>query len=78
DDAGNALPPGGTGNIGVRAPDPLKFIGYWRRPEATREKFAADFLLTADLGIADADRIIRLVARNHDGITSAGYRIGPG
>ncbi|CAJ9863552.1 acyl-CoA synthetase [Burkholderia pseudomallei] len=78
DDAGNALPPGVTGNIGVRAPDPVMFIGYWRRLEATREKFAGDFLLTGDLGIADADGFIRFVGRNDDVITSAGYRIGPG
>lgn len=77
DDAGNVLPPGAEGNIGVRAPDPVMFIGYWRKPDATREKFAGGFLLTGDVGVADADGFVRFVGRDDDVITSAGYRIGP-
>ncbi|MFP3835742.1 AMP-binding protein, partial [Chryseobacterium sp. SIMBA_028] len=29
DDKGNELPVGQTGQIGVRAPDPVMFLGYW-------------------------------------------------
>jgi acetyl-CoA synthetase len=78
DDAGRVLPIGTEGNIGVRAPDPVMFLGYWRNPEATREKFAGDYLVTGDVGVMDEDGFVRFVGRNDDVITSAGYRIGPG
>ncbi|MGV2289151.1 acyl-CoA synthetase [Trinickia sp. YCB016] len=78
DDAGRLLPHGTEGNIGIRAPDPVMFLGYWRNPEATREKFAGDYLVTGDIGVMDDDGFVRFVGRNDDVITSAGYRIGPG
>jgi len=67
-----------VGNIAVRSPDPVMFLGYWNNPSATAEKFAGAYLLTGDLGCMDADGFIRYVGRNDDVITSAGYRIGPG
>ncbi|HEY3535908.1 MAG TPA: acyl-CoA synthetase [Trinickia sp.] len=78
DDEGRELPPGTEGNIGIRSPDPVMFLGYWRNEEATREKFAGEYLLTGDLGVLDEDGFFRFVGRNDDVITSAGYRIGPG
>ncbi|WP_251864060.1 acyl-CoA synthetase [Achromobacter sp. Marseille-Q4962] len=77
DDAGRLLPDGEEGNIGVLRPDPVMFLGYWNNPEATREKFAGEYLLTGDQGVRDADGFIRFVGRKDDVITSAGYRIGP-
>ena len=78
DDAGRELAPGTEGNIGIRAPDPVMFLGYWHNPEATREKFAGDYLVTGDVGVMEDDGFFRFVGRNDDVITSAGYRIGPG
>lgn len=78
DDEGRELPPGTEGNIGIRSPDPVMFLGYWRNDQATREKFAGAYLLTGDIGILDEDGFFRFVGRNDDVITSAGYRIGPG
>ncbi|MGN6085042.1 acyl-CoA synthetase [Trinickia sp.] len=78
DEAGNVLPAGTEGNIGIHAPDPVMFLDYWRNPEATREKFAGAYLVTGDIGVMDTDGFIRFVGRNDDVITSAGYRIGPG
>ncbi|HYD99395.1 MAG TPA: acyl-CoA synthetase, partial [Alphaproteobacteria bacterium] len=78
DDAGAPLPEGSVGNIAVRRPDPVMFLGYWGQEAATRAKFAGDWMLTGDLGRADADGHLWYVARNDDLITSAGYRIGPG
>jgi acetyl-CoA synthetase len=78
DEAGVPVAAGIEGNIGVRAPDPVMFLGYWNNPEATREKFAGEYLLTGDMGTCDEDGFIRFVGRNDDVITSAGYRIGPG
>jgi acetyl-CoA synthetase len=54
------------------------FLGYWNRPEATREKFRGDWLLTGDRGVADEEGYITFLGRDDDVITSAGYRIGPG
>ncbi len=78
DGAGNPLPPGEAGEIAVRRPDPVMFLGYWQDPEATAAKFNGDWLLTGDLGVQDEDGAFRFVGREDDVIASAGYRIGPG
>lgn len=74
---GRALGPGEVGEIAVRAPDPVMFLGYWNRPEATAENLRDGWLWTGDLGVADVDGYITFVSRDDDIITSAGYRIGP-
>ena len=53
-------------------------LEYWRKPEATRDKFHGDWLLTGDLVRRDADGYLWYVGRADDVISSAGYRIGPG
>ena len=77
DAAGNELPDGETGEIAVRRPDPVMFLGYWNQPEATRAKFAGDWLRTGDVGRRDGDGYFWYQGRGDDVITSAGYRIGP-
>jgi len=77
DDAGQPLPDGATGHIAVRRPDPVMFLEYWNRPQATAEKFIGDWLLTGDLGRRDYEGYFWYVGRNDDVITSGGYRIGP-
>ena len=77
-DDGVPLPDGEQGHIAVRRPDPVMFIEYWDNPDASREKFAGEWLLTGDAGMRDADGWIRFVGRDDDVITSSGYRIGPG
>ena len=74
---GEALPAGEAGVIAVRAPDPVMFLGYWQRPEATAAKFRGEWLLTGDLGRMDADGFVTYLGREDDVINSAGYRIGP-
>ena len=78
DDAGLAMPDGQIGNIAVRRPDPVMFLGYWNNEQATRDKYVGDWLLTGDTGMSHPGGYIRFVGRNDDVITSAGYRIGPG
>lgn len=78
DAEGRVKPLGEVGLIGVRQPNPVSFLNYWNNPEATREKFAGEFLLTGDQGEMDDAGYIRFVGRDDDIITSAGYRIGPG
>ena len=74
---GNELPDGETGEIAIRAPDPVMFLGYWNQPEATRAKFAGDWLRTGDIGRRDGQGHFWYQGRGDDVITSAGYRIGP-
>jgi acetyl-CoA synthetase len=78
DDHGAPVPFGTHGNIAVKAPDPVMFLGYWRDETATSDKFRGDCLLTGDLGTLDEDGFFRFIGRDDDVITSAGYRIGPG
>lgn len=78
DDAGHALPDGEAGNIAVQWPDPVMFLEYWGKPEATKDKYAGDWLLTGDQGFRDAEGYFYFVGRDDDVITSSGYRIGPG
>jgi acetyl-CoA synthetase len=78
DDEGRVVPHGELGNIAIRRPDPVMFLEYWRKPEATAEKFIGEWLITGDLGRMDGDGFVTFVGRNDDVITSAGYRIGPG
>jgi acetyl-CoA synthetase len=75
---GSPASPGELGQIAVKRPDPVMFLEYWGKPEATRDKFIGDWMTTGDQGIADDDGYITFVGRDDDVITSAGYRIGPG
>jgi acetyl-CoA synthetase len=77
DDTGTELRRGERGIIGVRGPNPVMMIEYWRNPEATAKKYAGEFLLTGDLGRQDEDGYFWYMSREDDVITSGGYRIGP-
>ncbi|MCZ8185120.1 MAG: AMP-binding protein [Beijerinckiaceae bacterium] len=65
------------GQIAIRRPDPVMFLGYWNKPEATDAKFIGDWMTTGDQGYRDGDGYIGFVGRDDDLITSSGYRIGP-
>jgi acetyl-CoA synthetase len=75
---GEVLQAGEVGQIAVKRPDPVMFLEYWGRPEATRDKFIGDWMVTGDQGVMDEDGYISFVGRDDDVITSAGFRIGPG
>src|SRR5579872_402660 len=77
DEKGQELPRGTRGIIGVRQPNPVTMIEYWKNPEATAKKFAGEFLLTGDLGTQDEDGYFWYLSREDDVITTAGYRVGP-
>jgi len=74
---GTPCGPGELGQIAIRRPDPVMFLGYWGKPDATHDKFIGDWMTTGDQGVADADGYVQFVGRDDDVITSAGYRIGP-
>jgi acetyl-CoA synthetase len=78
DGEGRPVKPGTLGQIAVKRPDPVMFLEYWGKPDATRAKFVGDWMVTGDQGIADENGYISFVGRDDDVITSAGFRIGPG
>jgi len=74
---GTPRPAGEAGVVAVRHPDPVMFLEYLNRPEATAEKFVGDWLVTGDTARMDADGYLWFVGRDDDLISSGGYRIGP-
>jgi acetyl-CoA synthetase len=75
---GSECAPEEEGQIAIRRPDPVMFLGYWNNEAATRAKFIGDWMTTGDQGAMDGEGYVRFVGRDDDVITSAGYRIGPG
>jgi acetyl-CoA synthetase len=65
------------GEICVRLPDPVAFLGYWNAPEATAAKVVDGLLRTGDLARRDDDGYFWFTSRADDLIISAGYRISP-
>ena len=74
---GQPASPDEVGEVVIRTPDPTALLEYWRRPDATAEKFAGPWLRTGDLARADEEGYLWFEARGDDIINSAGYRIGP-
>jgi acetyl-CoA synthetase len=77
DDSGQPVI-GRPGEIAADRHHPLTMLEYWRNPEATRDKFLGDWLLTGDIGVMDEDGYVWFQSRKDDVINSSGYRIGPG
>jgi acetyl-CoA synthetase len=75
---GQPLKAGEVGQIAVKRPDPVMFLEYWGKPEATRDKFIGDWMTTGDQGVIDEAGYFSFVGRDDDVITSSGFRIGPG
>jgi acetyl-CoA synthetase len=75
---GSSCNVGEDGDISVRTPDPVAFLGYWENEEATRAKYRNGWIVTGDRGVKDEPGYIQFLGRDDDIITSAGYRIGPG
>jgi len=74
---GQEVAAGEIGEIAVKSPDPVMFLGYWNKPAETAQKFSGDWMRTGDLGRRDGDGYFWYVSRDDDVITSSGYRIGP-
>ena len=83
DDAGNMVRPGEVGEVALNRtdihghPDPILFLGYWKNPEATRNKYTGDWCRTGDLALVDEDGYLWYQGRADDMFKAAGYRIGP-
>ena len=84
DDDGNECAAGVPGDVSVNRfdvhgqPDPIFFLGYWKKDAATQAKFTGDWCRTGDLATRDADGYLWYEGRADDVFKAAGYRIGPG
>ena len=78
DEKGNVLADGEIGELCAWRDDPVMFLGYWNREQATRDKFIGPWWSTGDLGYRDSDGYLWFMGRKDDVISSAGHRIGPG
>ena len=69
---------GERGEICLRArTNPHYPLGYWNRPEDSKEVFEGDWFHTKDAATEDEDGYIWYAGRADDVIIAAGYRIGP-
>ena len=70
--------PGERGEICLKArSNPHYPLGYWNRPDETREVFGGEWFHTKDAARSDADGYFWYEGRADDVIISSGYRIGP-
>lgn len=65
------------GMLCIRRSDPALMLGYWNRPEETKQCFRGDWFLTGDYARKDADGYIWFLGRRDDLIKSFGYRVSP-
>ena len=87
DDDGRECPRGTPGDVAVHRrdvhgdPDPVFFLGYWKRDDATAAKFTGDpddsWCRTGDTAVMDEDGYLWYQGRSDDVFKAAGYRIGP-
>ena len=87
DDDGNECPRGTPGDVALHRRDvhgerdPIFFLGYWKRDDATRAKFTGDpddsWCRTGDTAVMDDDGYLWYQGRSDDVFKAAGYRIGP-
>ncbi|HUF57837.1 MAG TPA: AMP-binding protein, partial [Thermohalobaculum sp.] len=74
-EAGRAMPPGGTGEIVVRGASVM--AGYWQDAAATVEALRDGWLRTGDLGSIDEDGFVTLQDRSKDVIIAGGANVYP-
>ena len=87
DDDGRECPRGVPGDVALHRRDrhgdrdPIFFLGYWKRDDATRAKFTGDpddsWCRTGDTAVMDDEGYLWYQGRSDDVFKSAGYRIGP-
>lgn len=75
DDAGQDVPPGGTGEILVRSDAAM--IGYWKEPEISAVTLADGYIHTGDLGRVDDDGYYWFMGRKKEIIIRGGSNISP-
>lgn len=65
------------GEIAVKVGDPVLFLGYYKDPKTTANKFRGQWFLIGDLGLIDENGYVWFKGRVDDVIKVSGYRLGP-
>jgi acetyl-CoA synthetase len=87
DDEGRECPRGTPGDVALHRRDvhgdrdPVFFLGYWKRDDATLAKFTGDadqsWCRTGDTAVMNEDGYLWYQGHSDDVFKAAGYRIGP-
>jgi long-chain acyl-CoA synthetase len=72
---GHFLPPGQAGEIVVKGPNVM--LGYWNRPDETREAIRDGWFHTGDIGRIDAEGYFSIEDRLKDMAIVGGYNVYP-
>lgn len=75
---GSPVPFSETGEMAVHEEDPGLMLGYWRRPDLTREAYRGAWFLTGDMVRMREDGAIAYAGRKDDQMNAQGYRVDPG
>jgi long-chain acyl-CoA synthetase len=73
DDAGNELPQGKPGEIRIKSP--TNILGYWNKPEATKQALENGWIITGDIGYLDEEGFLFITDRIKDMIIRGGENI---
>ncbi len=73
DAEGLDLPPGSQGEILVKSPGVM--LGYWNKPEATREALRESWMHTGDAAFVDEEGYVFIVDRVKDMIVTGGENV---
>jgi long-chain acyl-CoA synthetase len=74
-ETGRVLEPGAQGEIVVRGPNVM--LGYWQRPEETRQAITDGWLRTGDIGRMDSDGYFYVEDRLKDMVIVGGFNVYP-
>ena len=69
------MPPDQQGEIAIKGPAVM--LGYWNKPEETRDVLRDGWLYTGDIGLMDDEGYIKLLGRKRELIKCSGYSVFP-
>ena len=69
------VPPGETGEVVIGGPQVM--MGYYKKPDETRDALRDGRVYTGDIGFFDEDGYLSIVDRKKDMVISAGYNVYP-
>lgn len=69
------VPPGEAGEVLIKSDGWT--VGYWNKPDLTRQAFRGGWYHTSDLGVLDEDGYLYLLGRKDDLIKSGGFFVAP-
>jgi acyl-CoA synthetase (AMP-forming)/AMP-acid ligase II len=69
------LPPNEEGEIIIKGPAVM--VGYWNKPEETKEVLRDGWLHTGDIGLMDEEGYIKVLGRKRELIKCSGYSVFP-